>query len=198
MHSDHSIRFTNFALLAGNIGKPKYKNYWDFLDWCSKNFTAVFLTIGTFECEQTTYAEAVDFLTHTCDTRYKNVVFLCNELFKLQNGTIIMGSPIFSFCDNMKYVVGGSSNVARSIHNRSVNWVKSQVEAYKNSNIIILSPTLPIDLNIFNHDTLSWFHGDFTENCLRTEMNIKCVGNPFKKSVSKFNAKFNDKLVVCD
>ena len=107
LHLEHQKQLINIELiqhiypenliLAGDIGNPYMKNYWDFLHNESKIFTRVFLICGNHEYYGSSILQTNAYIKRQLKlSGLKNVYFLDNDVFQIDNIKII-GSTLWSY-----------------------------------------------------------------------------------------------------
>jgi predicted MPP superfamily phosphohydrolase len=136
---------TRGIFLAGDIGWPSMPNYARFLEYCAFEFPKVFIIAGNHEYDryklsdywivEETIREIVAKIPN------KNVVFLQNEKYELCENYSILGSTLWS------------ERVNSDLHEKSVEWLKSEIEEERKNNreVIILTHHVPTRLLIEPH-----------------------------------------------
>ena len=154
----------NLALL-GDIGNPFKDNYTEFLKYTSVNWDRVFLLAGNHEYWQSQHNyDEVNKKIKEITQQFNNVYFLNNQLYELENYTII-GSTLWSKIDKEPTVRMGDDTCIKmnnkpitfselnNLHTNSVNCISSQINQNKKP-IIVLTHYLPsYDLIIEKYQT---------------------------------------------
>jgi len=141
-------------LLAGDIGSPFKKSYWDFLQYTSDNFDKVYFITGNHEywnSKKYTMTD-VDMMIEDKTENLKNVQFLNNDVDFI-NGYKIVGSTLWSYTHNhksfnYKYTyMDDNTKLNVKEHNKlflnNLRWIYSQLD-----NNHIITPTIMLTHHI--------------------------------------------------
>ena len=154
-----TIRFNKKDLggnifIAGDIGSPLEKNYWDFLNYVSDSYDNVFFTTGNHEYWNNDN-KTIDQINELIDDRsekYNNLHFLNNRKVKLNNyeilGSVLWSCPEFNIKNsidfrNIYYKPNQklSPEIMKKLYYINVNWL---INNLKNDNPkIVMTHYLP-------------------------------------------------------
>jgi hypothetical protein len=150
----------NICLLAGDIGLPSQKSYWDFIYHCATYFNYVLIICGNHEYYFNDYYNTHNIINNNIiSSNFTNIHFLENNTFIIPNTNIhIHGCTLWTnIPDNLKEELNLSMTEYLTVkfnnkllnttdtcnfHNNSVNWLKTSLNP-KNINIVLThhSPT---------------------------------------------------------
>lgn len=159
-----------YLALLGDIGYPFSDIYQEFIGWCSKMFTKIFIISGNHEyyvqhiSARPTMNEIDNQIQKVCSL-YPNVIFLNNSLCQLTDDIIILGTTLWSFIPPndrpiIKHFMNDYRNIyalndtgkhrilvtpvdTTSIHVENVKWLNEQLNQHTNKTIIVLTHHLP-------------------------------------------------------
>ena len=188
-------QFFHICVLAGNIGHPKNKNYWDFLKHCSLVYDTTLIVLGTFECKGSTLAYTTDFVREETQKKFKNVFLIHNEGIKLRDGMIVVGTPGWSKDIVHNQIQGYTINVARSQERVAKSVIKEGLNQYKDKGIIIITSSPPCfsEKELKDFPRTFWIHGENGCNGVKTINRVQLISNQnlfFGSEHRSFNPNF--------
>jgi len=173
------IPYADILAVCGDVGNPKNKNFENFFRDVSEKFETVIFVPGydDYNCGPLYMETKVnDHKPIILDivNKFNNVVFLDNSKFSLKNGTIVLGStlwthPIVENTDNYnKHINHEITNHIKN-HSRDIAWLKNNLKIHNDDDVLVLThvpPTLklikPIHLTKGKFFT-NWFFSDLED-----------------------------------
>lgn len=163
----------DYLILNGDIGSPDDTKYLHFIALASEKYRKVFVIAGNHEYYYHTIEQTKRLINKIC-AKFNNVVFLDNEIYKFEDGTVLIGSTLWSQLDTsrLRYIKSNLSDFSLihdmnidnylSFHARAVEFIKEEIEKAKEAVIIAThhSPTIDILADPFVSDLKSCFSSD--------------------------------------
>lgn len=164
--------YKNYLILAGNLGKPTSKNYWQLINDVSKKFTKIFLIPGEVEYEGGT------------KSYIDNLIKLYLSKFKLYN--VYYLSESICFIENFK-IIGGIKANKIILNELSEKRIPCIVITNNEPNLLN-----DIDKNIYEKCKY-WIYGNSGNNIVIKE---KLYTNQFGKDWSKPIKNFKHNIIL--
>lgn len=130
--------------IAGDIGSPLEKTYWDFMDYLSYNFDNVFFTTGNHEYwnNNAITIDEINYEINNNITKHNNLHFLNNSKYKFMEYEIL-GSVLWSY---------PKSNLHNSIDFNNIYYKKNQKFNPKIMRKLFYNNKLWLEKNIKNNN----------------------------------------------
>jgi predicted phosphodiesterase len=204
-------------ILAGDIGNPKSKKYWDFLKSCATNYESVYFVNGNHEYWQKDGILSMAETEKLVELRSKeiadNLHFLNKTSKLLDPDTLIIGATLWSHIPDLykgyvHRIMGDYSYIYKTdkslivpddtcdINKDHTDWIFDTVKKNKTKNCVIVTHHLPIfDLvaDSYKGHFSRYAFTNFFENDIKNNDNIKlwiCGHSHQKKIIQKDNCTF--------
>ena len=181
---------TPYLALCGDIGIPDLDSYKDFLTWCSKNWSTVFLIAGNHEfynmkCKiKTTMDQKKDIIKRIC-SQLPNVYFLdCDSVWLESEKVRVLGCTLWSEIDDKiinrartttnepKQVLVDPNEYAqpeilREIHRIERDWLYEEIQKATaiGEKCLVLTHYLPSYQLIAEKYKGDWMNSCFASHC---------------------------------
>jgi predicted phosphohydrolase len=132
----------DFLVLAGDIGNPYDKEYFNLLEYCSKNFKYTFIVTGNHEYFSSTIKGTDSQIEKLC-SKFNNVIFLQKGTFKYRN-IVFIGCSLWTYIpdENRKavndyitdhtYINRFDIDDRNLLHLEQKEWIENTIKNYKN------------------------------------------------------------------
>jgi predicted phosphohydrolase len=150
LHLERKIKTIKFKkhhlcgniFLAGDIGSPLEKKYWDFLNYLSNYYDNVFFITGNHEYWNNRYLtiDQINEIIEDNSSKHNNLHFLNNKKINIDNHDIL-GTTLWSYPENnlynsidfnkifYKHNQRLSPKIMRKLYYNNVNWLKSNLKS---------------------------------------------------------------------
>lgn len=158
-------------VLAGDIGRPEYSNYTNFLKAMSNHFKKVFLIAGNHEYYGGDILTTNELISKLCST-IPNVVFLNNMVIEY-NGFLWVGTTLWSLIkdpshviNDVKYIKGLTIDSYNQMHRNDRSFLETVLErsVQHQQKVIVITHHLPsfflISEKYANDPYNQWFASD--------------------------------------
>ncbi len=174
LHKDSYILITpikkddtiNNLILAGNIGKPTSKRYWEFIKRVAKKFYHVFIIAGDVEYEGLSRSYINSFMNLSLSYLRLNNVYYLDSSSVYINGCKIVGGYVFD--KSMKYELS-----------------ETRVP------IVVITSKKPEYENIENLNFAYWIYGGTNNNNNQDKIRTNQYGKNWFKPLKDFNHNAN-------
>lgn len=145
-------------ILAGDIGYPTEKIYFDFLQTASNLFKYVFVIKGNHENYNSDVSTTDENISNVC-SNFDNVHYLNNTFFDIPDTNLrVIGTPLWSkIQESQKFIVLSTINDYKLIggwtldthdkeHEKCVNFITNQIEyaTFNNKKLIVITHFSPL------------------------------------------------------
>lgn len=177
-------------ILAGDIGNPRYKNYYNFINEISKNYDKTFIISGNHEYYnlknmKPSTIDEIDELISSIVRKIPNVHFLNRDSY-IYNNVRFLGCTLWSkpdkslsqYMNDFNRIHNMTPELYETMHNKDVQWLEQELFKKYNRTVIITHhlPTyklVPIEYE--DHFMNSFFATDLDH--LVKESDIWCCGH---------------------
>lgn len=141
--------------LLGDIGNPFKPHYNRFMETQAAQFQMVFILLGNHEYYGIHTAEEVITKAKTICNAFENVKLLDRDSYQLTDNTLLLGCTLWSditddaalHMNDMNIQINNGSlltaDMYRSWHRRDVEFLRNEIAAHTDSNIVVLTHHAP-------------------------------------------------------